>query len=319
MENIDALQAIERGEKQDQETLLRLKDEELVDLRDVPNIMQSSGHEFIFVGFTAKGLRLLKESKLSLLSDLEKEITRTVVRTFLDQHGATSMRALVKQFKSPITPALQRLGNLSVLRVANNTYLNETYLPRASAFYHCGDSAALASARKSTEIVLRVLRDLFDRELESDSKEQKRFTREEVEKEARTIDPSVEPNLIFTGLYLAQEFSVFSTIQSDDQVGIGSFSLNKRIYDTDSMDWDQHIRRSNISLIHEWENRQGKAPPLGVPSDKDIFDVRNGLIADSHRTRNQSQNFPRAWSCRRTKTDRHHFVAVTRSGSSYPP
>ena len=37
MENIDALQAIERGEKQDQETLLRLKDEELVDLRDVPN------------------------------------------------------------------------------------------------------------------------------------------------------------------------------------------------------------------------------------------------------------------------------------------
>ena len=127
-------------------------------------------------------------------------------------------------------------------------------------------------------IVLRVLRDLFDRELESDSKEQKRFTREEVEKEARTIDPSVEPNLIFTGLYLAQEFSVFSTIQSDDQVGIRSFSLNERIYDTDSMDWDQHIRRSNISLVHEWENRRGKAPPLGVPSDKDIFDVRNSFM-----------------------------------------
>ncbi len=86
MENIDALQAIERGEKQDQETLLRLKDEALVDLTDVTH-MQSSGREFIFLGFTPKGLRLLKESKLSLLSDLEKEITRTVVRTFLDERG----------------------------------------------------------------------------------------------------------------------------------------------------------------------------------------------------------------------------------------
>src|SRR6267143_4097606 len=252
MEIIDALQAIERGEKQDQEILLRLKDEGLVDLANVTH-MQSPGQEFVFVGFTDKGLRFMKESGPPLLSDLDREIIRAVVRTFLDQHGVTSKRALLKQFKSRITPALQRLGNLSVLQVANNTYLAETYLPRAIAFYHCGDSAALAFARKSTGIVLRVLRDLFDRELESDTKEQKRFTREEVEKEARTIDSSVEPDMIFTGLYLAQEFSVFTLIQSDDQVGIVSFSLNERIYDTDSTDWDQHIRRSTRSLVYDWE------------------------------------------------------------------
>src|SRR5438445_120868 len=195
MENLDALQAIERGEKQDQETLLRLKDEGLVDLVDVTH-MQSSGQEFIFVGFTAKGLRLLKESKFSLLSDLEKEIARAVVRTFLDEHRATSTRTLLKRFKCPISSALQRLVNLSVLYMANNTYLSETYLPRASAFHHCGDSAALAFARKSTGIVLRVLHDLFDMELGSDSKDQKQFTREEVEKEAHTMDSSVEPNAI---------------------------------------------------------------------------------------------------------------------------
>jgi len=273
MEIIDALQAIERGEKQDQETLLRLKDEGLVDLTNATH-MQSPGQEFIFVGFTAKGLRLLKESKLSLLSDLEKEITRAVVRTFLDQHGATSVRTLLKQFKCPIASALQRLGNLSVLSVANNTYLNETYLPKASAFYHCGDSAALAFARKSTGIVLRVLRDLFDRELESDTKEQKRFTREEVEKEARTIDSSVEPDMIFTGLYLAQEFSVFTLIQSDDQVGIVSFSLNERIYDTDSTDWDQHIRRSTRSLVYDWEqNRTGL--PTAIPLPPEFFNLES--------------------------------------------
>src|SRR5713226_6129690 len=163
MENIDALQAIERGEKPDQDTLVRLNQARLIDIVDVTH-MQSSGKEFIFVGFTVEGLRLLKQSKLPLVSDVEREIIRAVVRGFLDKHGATSKRALLKQFKSPITSALQRLDQ-SMLNVANNTYLNETYLPKANAFYHCGDSATLAFARKSTEIVLRVLRDLFDCEL----------------------------------------------------------------------------------------------------------------------------------------------------------
>src|SRR6266478_1521703 len=134
MENIDALQAIERGEKADQDTLVRLNQARLIDIVDVSH-MQSSGHEFIYVGFTVEGLRLLKQSKLPLVTDTEREIIRTVVREFMDNHKATSKRALLKQFKSSVTPALQRLGDRSVLRVANNTYLNETYLPRASAFY----------------------------------------------------------------------------------------------------------------------------------------------------------------------------------------
>src|SRR5882724_7192045 len=116
MENIEALQAIERGEKTAQETLRRLKDEGLVDLADVTH-MDSAGQEFIFVGFTPKGLRLLKESKLPLLSDQEKEIARAVVRMFLDHHRAISARELLRQFKSSISSALQRLGNQSVLQV----------------------------------------------------------------------------------------------------------------------------------------------------------------------------------------------------------
>ncbi len=197
-----------------------------------------------------------------------------VVRGFLDQHEATSARTLLRHFKSPIAETLRRLVGRSVLTVVNSTYLEETYLPRASAFYHCGDSAALVFARKSTELALRVLRDLFDRELESSIKERKQFTREEVENEARKIDSSVEPNAIFTGLYLANEFSVFSGVRSDDQVGIISFSLSERIYDTREMDWDEHMRQSNVSLV----SAQAKRQSLGVPSDKDIFEVRNGFM-----------------------------------------
>jgi hypothetical protein len=202
MEYIDALQAIERGERADQDTLLRLKEAGLIDIADVTH-MQSPGPEFIFVGFTVEGLRLLKQSKLPLVDDQEREIIRFVVRGFLDRHDVTSKRELLQKFKSAISPTLQRLVDRSVLQVLNNTYMSETYLPKAVAFFHCGDSAALAFARRSTELVLRVLRDLFDRELESERNDQQQFASEEVEKEARAIDSSVESNMIFTGLFLA--------------------------------------------------------------------------------------------------------------------
>jgi predicted nucleotide-binding protein len=239
--------------------LLRLNKTGLIDINDVGG-MEASGPDFIFIGFTAEGLRLLKQSKVPLVNDQEREIIRAVVRGFLDRHEATSKRALLRQFKSPITTALQRLGNQSVLHVANNTYLSETYLPRAVAFFHCGDSAALAFARRSTELVLRVLRDLFDRELETEGNDQKQFTSAEVEREARAIDSSIESEMIFTGLYLAKDFSVFSSTQPDDRgVGIVSFSLGEHVYNTPALDWDEHIRRSNVSLVYALENTGKKS------------------------------------------------------------
>jgi len=255
MENIDALQAIERGERADQDTLLRLNKAGLIEINDAGSL-DSSGPDFIYIGFTVEGLRLLKQSKLPLVDDQEREIIRAVVRGFLDRREITSKRELLQQFKSAISPALQRLSDRSVLEVVNNTYLNETYLPRAVAFFHCGDSAALAFARRSTELVLRVLPVLFDRELEDKDKgnDQQQFTSEDVQKEVCAIDSSIDSHVIFTGLYLAQEFSVFSSMRMDDRrVGIVSFSLSERVYSTRDLDWDEHIRRSNVSLLYARE------------------------------------------------------------------
>jgi len=79
--------------------------------------------------------------------------------------------------------------------------------------------------------------------------------------------------MIFTGLYLAQEFSVFPAIQHDDQqVGIVSFSLNERIYDTDNIDWDQHMRRSYISLVHDWEKIPSESSPTSL---HELFNVES--------------------------------------------
>ena len=79
--------------------------------------------------------------------------------------------------------------------------------------------------------------------------------------------------MIFTGLYLSQEFSVFPAIQHDDQqVGIVSFSLNERIYDTDNIDWDQHMRRSYISLVHDWEKIPSESSPTSL---HELFNVES--------------------------------------------
>ena len=253
LENIDALQAIERGERVDQDTLLRLNKAGLIEISDAGSL-DSSGPDFIYIGFTVEGLRLLKQSKLPLVDDREREIIKSVVREFLDRHDVTSKLELLQQFQSAISPTLQRLVDRSVLQVVNNTYLSETYLPNAVAFFHCGDSAALAFARRSTELVLRVLRDLFNRQL-SGRNVQKQFTAEDVEKEAHAIDSSIDSKMIFTGLYLAQEFSVFGgTLPDDRRVGIVSFSLTEHVYN--SLDWDEHIRKSNVSLVHARENKE---------------------------------------------------------------
>ena len=93
------------------------------------------------------------------LTDAEREITNTVVQRYLKKDGATSRRDLLRDLKplrSVMAEALRNLVNLSVLGTVNNTYLEETFSPKAVAFYYCGDADALVFAKKSTEIVLQL-------------------------------------------------------------------------------------------------------------------------------------------------------------------
>ena len=62
----------------------------------------------------------------------------------------------------------------------------------------------------------------------------------------------------------------FSGYRNDDRkVGIVSFSLNERVYDRKNLDWDEHIRRSNVSLVHA---QNTKNPPIdpGLPSSRSL-------------------------------------------------
>src|SRR5260370_9087256 len=203
------------------------------------------------------------------LSDAERAITNLVIQRYLQKDEATSHRFLLrelKEFRSSFDDALRSLSDRSILNVVNNTYLEETYTPRAVAFHYCGDADALAFAKKSTEIMLRVVRNLFDRELETDGKDQKLFTREDAESEVRPIDPTVTLDMVRVGLALAEEFGAFRALQRNAQnVGVTSFLPGQRVFQLGENPWDEHIRRSSVSVGRAWEQNQSESSEIALP------------------------------------------------------
>src|SRR5262245_55704386 len=125
------------------------------------------------------------------LTKVEQDICQFVVHRLLRQGEVTRKQALLKEFKGSLADALRKLVDRSVLRPIEQTYGNETYLPRAIAFHYCGDAAALMFAEKATEIVLQVLLTLYEQELEKESQEQREFTLADVETEVLKLMPNI--------------------------------------------------------------------------------------------------------------------------------
>src|SRR6266704_1918295 len=166
------------------------------------------------------------------LTDAERDITKAVVRRFIEQDEATSETALMRNLKplrALISESLRRLVDRSVLYVVNNTYTQETYIPRAIAFHDCGDAELLDFAKRSTELILKVIHNIVERELDDGSKDDaKQFTREDALAEARTIDPNITADAVRVGLALAEEFGVFYLLQRhpQQQFGVTTFRPN---------------------------------------------------------------------------------------------
>src|SRR5260221_527443 len=149
------------------------------------------------------------------LSDVECAICKFIVHQLLDQNQVTRRQLLLKEFRGSLADALRRLVDRSVLKTVEQTYGNETYLPRATAFHYCGYPTALALAKKSTEIVLQVLLVLYEQELDKEPQDQKQLVPADVEAEARKLKFDVDEKMVRIGLYFAEELSVFYTLQKD--------------------------------------------------------------------------------------------------------
>jgi len=191
------------------------------------------------------------------LTEIETEICEVVVRRFLDKHEGTPRDDLLSKFRTPLYVPLQKLTSRFVLFVPTHTVGSETFLPKAVAFHYSKDAAALSLAHRSTEVVLQAIRNLFDRQLDTGHKES--LTAKDVLEEAQKTDPAVSPDMVWLGLYLAEEFSVFGMIQKDsNQVGLTAFRPTEHVYDVVKTDnfWEKHIREGTQSVEHNWTDAQ---------------------------------------------------------------
>lgn len=230
------------------------------------------------------------------LTDTQIRICNTVVRKFLEKHEATSRTDLLKEFKTSLFEPLQLLTSRSVLWPLNQIAGEESYLPRAVAFYYAGEDS-LSLARYATLTVLSALRNLFELALETERKTP--FSPQDAFSEARRSDPDVQMDTIWLGLYLVQEFSVFYMRQNDDkQIGVLFFRPSEQIYtvtETDGL-WDKHIqvginsvdrdRTSGVYLPEEEEDApeiESTLPQAPTTKSRKIFVVHGrdkGVLSD---------------------------------------
>src|SRR2546425_7031886 len=95
------------------------------------------------------------------LTDVECEMVKTVVKRFLNMKESTPRTLLVRRFKDP--DAVDHLVQSTVFRTHDGA---QTLWPMALAFEYCADPDVQRFAKKSVEIVIRVLQNLFEVETE---------------------------------------------------------------------------------------------------------------------------------------------------------
>jgi predicted nucleotide-binding protein len=168
----------------------------------------------------------------SLLTEIERKLIKTVIDRFLNLNELTPQRLLEVKFQDP--DAVARLSRYGLIATTSN----QKYEPRVVGIALCGDSDQIQRAKTALEIVLHVLRNLFEVELDRQD-----FTFGDLEKQARTIYDNVAVETLRLGVYLATEFPVFSSYNGT-QFQIDLFCINNRILTINDIgvEWDRHVR-----------------------------------------------------------------------------
>jgi serine/threonine protein kinase len=197
-------------------------------------------------------------------------IISMVVQEFLDTRKATLRRPLIIKGKSP--EILDKLCRWSIL----DTDDQRTYLPKALAFHYCGNAHTLLLAKRSVEMLARVLIALFP-----ESPEDKFFLLEEIEKQYREMFGEVDPQQIRLGLFLAQEFNLLAGWKGN-RAEMEAARINEYVVQIDNPAelWDVVVKRKT-----DWISTQvAESPPAHVPeavvSPEQVIDVAE-FIGDS--------------------------------------
>lgn len=224
------------------------------------------------------------------LTDVERQIAKLVVQNFLASSNGTPRLPLIRNLKAP--DAVNNLLSGGLLEQVENGVL----FPKALTFNYCGDAEALHRARHSVEVVLYILKDLFE------NVDKTEFTRADIETHALKMNKDVEASTIDLGLYLVREFGVLVG-WSGNQTTLTKTQINENIVTMDvAHAWDNFVLRypqffepapeTLVSAPHQdrdglqvgsdvayggWEQLR----PLGSGGQSEVFLVRSpGRIAE---------------------------------------
>ena len=176
------------------------------------------------------------------LTDKEREITKSVVSTYLLSRQPSSQLSLYQKYENPTI--LERLHRLRILGRWDDPPI---YLPTILAFEHCGDSNFLESAKLAFNVVTHGLQVLFKKTWND------RLPHVPTEL-LELVDTSPFPptlTQINLGLFLAQYFgqNVFGGWSDEKQhTQMATFQISRyivEIKDTEQL-WISYVRDNSI-------------------------------------------------------------------------
>lgn len=200
------------------------------------------------------------------LTDKERKITLAVMHRFLNLGESTPHKPLLSECKDP--KAIEHLMRVGVLRTFGQP---ASYLPRVLAFQYSGDADALRQAKSAVTLTIKVLKNLFEVELERET-----FTLDDVQEHAHKICDFPPTNHEITlGFFLVAEFAnvMKSCRFNSTHTEMVSLELEDNIValtDIDGM-WDRHVLhysrylQSGTDLLEKIETTTEAANSMVTP------------------------------------------------------
>jgi len=169
------------------------------------------------------------------LTEIEREITKSVAKLFYTQREATSHEQLLRLADDPrpITNLRDRLRIISAQGISPQ----QMYLPTILAFQYCGDESLRQNAKRAVEVVINELILLFRKDYNVNT-QYPAFT-------LRQALSGPIPDQVAVGLFLVKEIpGVFSGTQLNEKTTeVTSFRLNEHILTLEPKDvWDEYVR-----------------------------------------------------------------------------
>jgi predicted nucleotide-binding protein len=181
------------------------------------------------------------ENQQDPLTDIEHQITKSVVSTFLLSRESTPKVSLLQRFEEPM--ALRHLASLRILTAWDDP---PNLLPTVLAFHYCGDMVMLDSGKTAVHVVVRALLTLF----RTDWNHSRTHKPEELLSVLNSANSVPVPSQISLGLFLVRDFGdnvLGGWTTNDLHTQVATFQISENIVavkDTARL-WDDHVRNNS--------------------------------------------------------------------------